>query len=375
MKAKLLFHAGGFGELFRQHAQALGHHHAFTHPNLNPFLQVWVFAQEGTILHVENRLPIQFFGVALILALAGALRRLLRPSLVILILPLIANAGPTQEFNSNANSDLMVALGLVVLCDAWLRWRHDGDRRWWRLGMLALTFTLWSKSEGLFYLAALSLPVLLTRIPRLQLPRVSVPRRELAWSFLPVLVVAAIWGGNAYFGFQNEILVAKTESEAFVGCASGIDEAGDETSFLSVMRAHGPERVGPVLAHHASLLLRPDHNGYLFLLFLLLLALFPRRLLQGELFVPCLGLLLVFAGYVAIYLATPYDVAWHLAVSADRVLYQALGLTTIALAFAARTLLPELAPARGRLRIPAQPFVPATARTTAATLPPRKRAG
>ena len=35
LKAKVLFNAGGFGELFRAHAAALGHHHAFDHPNLN----------------------------------------------------------------------------------------------------------------------------------------------------------------------------------------------------------------------------------------------------------------------------------------------------------------------------------------------------
>ena len=105
------------------------------------------------------------------------------------------------------------------------------------------------------------------------------------------------------------------------------------------------------------------------------MAVFPRRLLQGELFVPSLGLLLVFVGYVAIYLATPYDVAWHLSVSAYRVIYQALGITAITLAFAARTLLPSLAPARGRLRIPPRPFLPVPARTTPAILPPRKRAG
>lgn len=381
LKAKVLFHAGGFGEAYRAHAAALGHHHHFDYPNLNPLLQLWVFVQEGTILHVENRLPIQFFGVALLLALAGALRRLVRPGLVLLILPVIANAEPTQAFNRNANADVMVALGLLVLADAWLRWRAERDERWWRLSMLALTFLLASKNEGQFYLLALAVPLALTRIRRLQLPRLSLPRRELAYGLAPLCVLVALWGSNAHFGFENELVVAKTESEALVGCASGIDEAEEQTSFLGVLATYGPARVAPVLAHHGRLLLQPEQTGFLLLFFLVLACLFPRRLFQGELFVPGVGLALMLAGYVAIYLGSPYDIAWHLDVSASRVLYQSLGFAALWLALAVHTLLPVTVPARGRLWIPERPFAPfvpftpAPGQTTPASLPPRKKAG
>ena len=88
-KAKALYDTGGLGA---DYAAALGADVAAPHkdyPLLNPLLQSWVFLHRGRVTHVENRLPIQLLFVALVLALASALRHHASPGIGAALLVLV----------------------------------------------------------------------------------------------------------------------------------------------------------------------------------------------------------------------------------------------------------------------------------------------
>ena len=315
-KAKLLFSAGGLGDALRVEAMQYPRTH-LDYPLLNPLLQLWTFAHAGEQLHVENRLPIQGFMLALVLVLASALRRALRPALAALLLLLVVQTVSFQAHLRAAYADGMVALGLVCACAAWLRWKESGSRTWWRLTMLSCAFLVWSKNEGLFYvmlgaLVAGASAWLSRRSERGETPPLG---RELAWVLLPLSIVAATWIHNGRMGFRNDLL-----SEA------------SPADFL----ASFPGRIRPILSalwKHACA--EPRHTNHVFVALLALLLASPVRVLRGRTRFAALWVVAILAGDVAVYLATPHDLAWHLSTSLPRVVFQALPLAALCLAVVA----------------------------------------
>ena len=323
LKAKLLFHAGGFNDVFRAHAGWFMPSH-LDYPPLNPLLQVWTFAHAREILHVENRLPIQCFAVALVLAGAGALRQLVRPGLAAVLLVLLISAEHTIVQSKSGSADLMVALGFLVALDAWLRWMRTGSPRWWKLCMLGLAFMMWSKNEGALYFCAFAGAASLSFARPSFRARHGLPSgRLLAWVLLPLGITAATWWTNAHFGFANDM-------------ATG--------SALDIIMERFDARIGPVLAYHGNILARlPEHNHLLFVVLAAFVVAFPARSFRGTLQMPTSMLLMVLTAYVVVYLATPQNLDWHLSTSATRVFYQSLPVLTLWVALAAASIFPPLA--------------------------------
>lgn len=298
-KAQLLFDAGGLNQAFGERALVDGFH--VDYPLLNPLLQVWTFAHARELLWVEPRFPIQAFALALVLAQAAALRRVLRPGAAALLLVLVYFVDTNLELTYTATSDLMVALGLLVAADAGVRWLRSRGEAWSRLSGVALAFTVGAKNEGallvLCAILAAGSCALLSRAERHR-PRL----RAVAWSALPLVVLGAGWLTNLRFGFESELVTA-------------------ETPRLLVERLQ--ERIGPLLAFFSRLFfLRPRENAGMFAALLGLALLAPLRALRGR--ARPLALLggYALAGWTLVYLSTPFELGWHMQSSGARVTYQ-----------------------------------------------------
>lgn len=321
-KAKVLYVAGGLGgEL--QELLAVGsivYHRDY--PLLSPLLQLGSFAVAGRILHVENRVPIQGCYLALIVALAAALRRVTRPALAAGLLFLVVTAPASRLLIGQAYADHLVALGLLVTVDAWWRYRESGSRRWWRLAVVALTFTAWSKNEGLM-LAVLAAGAALPAILRRARDRPGrLDRGDYRWLLLPAGVVASQLLFNLAFGLGNDLVNARLG-----------------TRLLGQLTEHAP-----VVARHflERMLLDPPATQLLFALFFGLLILFPRRLLRGEPGRLAAVVLAALAVDFTLYVSTYHDLDWHLATSSGRVLFQLIPALALWLGAAAGEVLPAL---------------------------------
>jgi len=297
-KAQLLFDAGGLNDLFGVRARAFGSHEDY--PMLNPLLQVWAFAHARALLWVEARIPIQVFALALVLAQAAALRRILRPGAAALVLAIVFFVDASTRKPCTGTAEPMVALGLLVAADAGLRWLASRAETWARLFFVALAFLVGTKHEG----ALLGLSVLLGCATCALVSR-TVPRwprpRQIAWAALPLAVLAAGWFVNLRFGFQN--------------LASA--------SPLAILTGRFQERIGPIVSGFAQLFFaRPRWNAGVFAIWIVLSLLAPARTLRGPARPLALGCWFALAGWVLVYLTTPYDLDWHLISSAPRVTYQ-----------------------------------------------------
>lgn len=298
-KAQLLFDAGGLNDAFGARALLDGIH--LDYPLLNPLLQVWTFAHARTLLWVEPRFPIQVFALALVLAQAAALRRVLRPGAAAVVLVLVYFVDASMELTYTATSDLMVALGVLVAADAGLRWMQSRDEAWARLFFLALAFSVGAKNEGallvLCFFAAGAVCVLLSRSARHR-PRL----RLLAWAALPLVVFGASWLTNLRFGFRSDIATA---------------------SAPRVLVERFQERIGPLLAFFSRLFfLRPRENAGVFAALIGLGLLAPLRVLRGRARPLTLLGFFALAGWTLVYLSTPHDLEWHMISSGARVTYQ-----------------------------------------------------
>src|SRR5262245_49252914 len=155
MKAKALYVDWPLG-VFRDGQRAQSHP---DYPLLNPLLQAWVYSQLGAVDQFANRVPIQLCTLSLWLATCAAVRRLLSPWLgALLLLPLLLDA----EFRSacsTAYADGMVALGLVLALDGWLRCRPlppgaPAAAPMHALLVLGMAFALWPQKEAALYVTA-----------------------------------------------------------------------------------------------------------------------------------------------------------------------------------------------------------------------------
>ena len=206
-KAKAVHAAGGLNEEFRERTGRRAPVYHKDYPLLNPMLQVWVFAHAGEITQVANRVPMQLFMIAMLLALAAALRRQVHPLVAAALLFVLATTLPMMRFLAQwAYADHMVAMGFLVMIDAWWLRRRTRDDRAFVLLMMAIGFTLWSKNEGLLLLTAgggAALIALGARWKRRELQ----PVRGLRWSWiaLPIGIMVAHRAINSHFGFENDL--------------------------------------------------------------------------------------------------------------------------------------------------------------------------
>lgn len=287
------------------------------YPQLNPLLQAWVHSLSGApdFTHFDNRWLVQLCDVALFVAVAGALRRRLPALPAAALASLLLLEPEFQGLCRTAYADGMLALGLVVGVDAFLRWRDSGDRRFGWLAGLGLAFALWSKNETMLYLGCAGLAALLTRAWLL-------PLRG-SWSlgnvrlFLPAALVIAfttIW--NACFGLKSDLL--------------GSNPTGK--SMFTLMAEQWQQRVPAMLAEGAGVVVSMSHAGVVFGLLLLGVVCAPRHALGRRLAMPVLALLGALLGIHVVYVGSFLPLRMHLDTSYTRVLFQLLPAALVLLA-------------------------------------------
>jgi len=314
-KAKVLFAAPG-GEV----SEGL-HHFALTgfYPSWTPLIQVLVYGCRGEVVHFDNRLPIQLFGVALLLILASALRRRTNPWLGALVLAAIV--GPLlRAIVAVVYSDLMLACAAALAGESLLRWREDGRRAWWRLACVAMAGMLAAKNEGELLVPCLLAAAIVSALAGRAKSGAATAPAPVArgaragglgwalWLLLPVGAVVARRGFNAYYDLGSYL-------EAGGG-------GGVVARFLRGLQDQGAE----VLAFFAEMSVDPSQHALLLLLFPLAFLVAARQLgLRAALATPA-GLLFAawgaaMAGYLAVFVGTD---SWQLHVAAPRVVSQVL---------------------------------------------------
>ncbi|MHC5064982.1 MAG: hypothetical protein ACYTG5_13530 [Planctomycetota bacterium] len=311
-KAHVLFEPGAAGREVGLQQYVL---HA-DYPLLNPLIQVWAFAVHGGIDPYLGRIAIQIYVFAMILATASAIARHSRGWLVPpMLLMLFVNENSLQQVTW-ACADLMLACGMLVAADSWLRWLEEKRGEWLSLHLLGLCTVLWSKNEGLMigllWFLIILLPLGVARSARARLGR--------GWilQVLPCLAVVSIGMiFNAAYGLGNDLFNSK------------IGEGG---SFWQRMLSNFGERLGPVASRFTSELLDPE-EGRLIILSFLILALGMGRAVLGSSARPLLLLVIGgLAGYMAVFIATNRVLDWHLETAADRVIYHLTPVASLGLA-------------------------------------------
>jgi len=321
LKAKVLFASGGFGPAFRD-AMADPAVYNEDYPNLNPLLQVWMFAHAGEVVHVANRLPIQLFALAQVLVVSAALRRVVRPVLAAaLLLCLVAPAEARLQCGL-AHGDLAVGLGGLAALDAWLRWRASGSSAWLALAAVGAGLAAWSKNEGVLYLVCAAVAFLACAW-LVGSARHRTAGAARAWLALPLGLVALHWAINAWFGFRSGFVANELRDRGIFG--------------LLVEQA--PERVPEVLRYYArEILFAPAASNLLLALPLVLLVVFPRRLARREVLVPLLAYAGALAATALVFVGAPHALEWHLQTAAARVTFQLAPVAALCLALASAEL-------------------------------------
>ncbi|HEX5052983.1 MAG TPA: hypothetical protein VFZ65_14510 [Planctomycetota bacterium] len=305
-----------------------GLHFLVAHPDyplFNPLVQALAFASTGRILHWENRLPIQLFGVALLLLLSASATRRAHPLLA--GLSLLAFTGTAfGHVALLAWADIMLACATLACVDALLAARETGERVWWRLACCALAAMLASKNEGAM-LAVVVLGVFAARWladRRGAAATAAVRLRDAAWLLMPAGTFALHAGFNRAYGLGNDLLDPAT------GGGRGLFER-----IVHQFAAHAPE----VGSYYAGYLIDAGRSRVLPILLVLTCAVaFARR---GRRFFarPEALLLAVFAaataGYMLVFIGTNAALTWHLATAADRTMLHVLPLAVLGICCAA----------------------------------------
>lgn len=323
-KAKVLYTAPGFD--LRQGLAFFVEHPDY--PLFNPLAQVLAFASAGRVLHFENRLPIQFFAVALLLLLSAALARRAHPLVAMLVL--VAFAGTSFSYQApTAYADVVLACATLAAAEALLRWRETGEPVFVAIACLATGAMVATKNEGLLLAGAVAAPFLAERLLRRRGPGgPPLPWRLLGWLFVPLAAYALHRGMNGWFGIQNDL------TNPALGQGRGL---------VARVVGQAGRNGGPVLGYYGRMLVDPAQHRLLPLAFLVAAPLAACRGTRAWLTSPTALLLAAFlcatAGYMAVFVGTIYDLKWHLDVAADRTMQHVLPLAAVGLAAA-------IAPAR-----------------------------
>lgn len=279
------------------------------YPQLNPLLQAFTYAATGVPEFdlFANRWPVQIADLLLFVAVAAALRSRL-PFLAAAPLALLVLGEPVfHELCRTAYADGMVALGLVVALDGWLRWRSEGDPRGLRLAGVGLAFALWSKNETMLYLGCLLVAALVAwpfRSPT------SPPPDRRAWRWLAP--AAAVVGGtslwNRWFGMKSDLFGANPTGK----------------SLFTLLVEQAGERTGPMLleAGAAVTSLQHAHVGFAALAVVAVVRL--RHWLGTPLALPTLAVLGAWVGLHVVYVGSFLPLRFHLDTSYLRVTFQLL---------------------------------------------------
>jgi hypothetical protein len=289
------------------------------YPLLNPLVQALAFAGAGELLHAENRLPVQGFAAALLLLLSAGLSRRARPWVGALALVAFGSAGAFTRLAPTAYADVMLACCTLAAAEALLRWREGGGSGFLGVAAIAVGAMIQTKNEGLLLAAALLLPFAVScLLARRRGAGPALAWRSLPWLLVPAASYAVHQGMNAWFGIQNDL------TNPAIGQGRGL---------LSRVVDQFAANAGPVLEHHGRLLLDAADNRLLPFAFVIAAPLaaiaWRRQWLQdaGPLLLAAFALAM--AGYMAVYIGTPYDLAWHLGVAADRTLLHVLPLAAL----------------------------------------------
>jgi hypothetical protein len=324
-KARVIHASGGLGDTYVEAMRDPRLRHE-DYPLFNPLLQAWMFQLKGASAFVAQRFPIQLLGLALILGLAAALRRIARPAIAALLLIIFVASPATKHAVSFAAGDAMVALGALLATDAWLRWRQDGRAA--LLGVMAISIALMigSKAESSLFLLGLAAGLLLVAlVGRFRAPSNSgpkTPRRQLLIFLLPLVTLIAGAAFNIQAGFQNDLAAGKAASAGFA-----TRFANQWQDYFSTVWSY----------FWSEAWLMPYYDGLVFACLTVATALSVRTLFGGclearDLLLPISITAIFWCGLFLVYLATPQPLVWHLESSALRVLWQALPIATIALA-------------------------------------------
>lgn len=323
LKAKTLF--AGLGPEFASLQVANPHP---DYPLLNSLLQAWVYACNGGIVHFENRWPVMCFVPAMLLIAAGALRRYLAPLPALLVLIVLCGCGDLRKITGSAYADGMLACGLLLALDGWLRWQGSPRAPLVRLGALGLALAAWSKNEAVMFLCAIAGGATLAALAGRRRLR---PVALLPWLGAALAVLAVQWTFNWSFGLHNDLL--------------GHNHTGKGLATLLITQF--PERAWPILCRAGAEVVAPGslQGAMLLLVPLGLLWLWRRRALSPGLSVPGLALLLALAGTHIVYIGSFLDLQMHLDTSYTRVLFQALPAALLWLAALVHAMLSRPAPA------------------------------
>jgi hypothetical protein len=312
-KAKVLYGSPGFDLRFGLSSYAV---HP-DYPLFDPLVQVLSFANAGTILQFENRLPMQGFAVALLLLLSAELQR--RCSLAVTLMVLTAvTASSFLVFGITCYADVMLAGAMLSTAAAWLRWQETGERRWWALCCIALAAALSAKNEGSLLAAAALGAVVLARLLR-RTPGPALPLRAWCWLGVPLAAVLVHRGFNAWFALTNDLV------DPQLGGGRGL--------FGRMADLFG-ERACTVAKFYGSLLLDQPIGRLLVPLFLLAAVSCGRQLRRAAVLPLLLFVVFALLGYMLVFVGTNADLQWHLQTAANRTVLHVLPVAALGLGMA-----------------------------------------
>lgn len=329
-KAKVLYTSPGF-DLTEGLTMFVGQP---DYPLFNPLAQVLAFASVGRVLQFENRLPIQFFAVALLLVLSAALTARARP--LVATLALVAFAGSRFAWQApTAYADVQLACCTLVAAHMLLRWREHRDPACFAIACIAGGAMIATKNEGTLLVGAVALPVALeAAVQRWRGRAPGLAWRSAVWLAVPLAAFALHRGMNAWYGLHSDLSAEHRAGRGMLMRA--VEQLGTHTA--------------PVLRHYGAMALDTAATRLLPLCFLLATplamwadrrarvanALGQHRHARGTGPAALLAATFVLAnlGYMLVFVGTPIDLQWHLDVAADRTLQHVLPLAALGLAAA-----------------------------------------
>ena len=292
------------------------------YPLWNPMMQCLAFGSLGRVLHWENRLPLQFASIALLMLLSAGLAR--RSHVLAAGVALLVFAGSTfAAWAGVAGSDVLLAFATLACAEALLRWRETGEVVWWRLACCSLAGVLASKNEGMLLTIALCVGFAVHWwLAGVRPPALRMLFARAAWLLLPAAAVCAQQVQNSTLGLANDLM---NDAEGRGLAARVVDQLAD----------YGPT----VLSFFWGYCVDVARSSWLLpaslLAILALLLPAPKRLrtdpavaLLAATWMTVVGYLLVFVGTSAA------SLEWHLSTAADRIMLHVLPLATLGLAMA-----------------------------------------
>ncbi len=341
-KAKALFCSGGFTErfraavdetLYRQFRISPTIAHA-DYPLFPSLLHLWTYVVAGRIVHVDNRLVFDVFGVVLLLLAASALRRICGPLLAAPILIAVATTAYATRGFVWAHADGIVAVAALAMVDAHLRASGGEMRRFDVLSALAATILVWSKHEGVLILAAFLVSSGSIRwLRRASRPRAAMSLATLVPWVAPAAALSLTWAVNGYFGMSNDLVSGNPENRAFW------------TRAVEMVASRGGLVARWMLN---DVILDGGVSRGLFVATLLAAVAFPRRLLLGRGGVAVATTVLVLLGYSIVFVGTHQDLVWHWTTAGRRISSHVVPLAALGVAFALQLAFPSCGSIRVR---------------------------